>query len=112
MLETVLSVFLLFTRMRVQILDYHASIVDKSPHLPDEDSKYVNEFWGTPFHALMIGINNYENNKFGELKCYEKKLNIIRHIKEVNPRVNDLHTEPVIKDTVVVNGVVMTKEEF
>ena len=48
----------------------------------------------------------------GEHKYYEKELKIFRHIKEGNPCVNNLHTEPVKGDTVVGTGVVLTKEEY
>ena len=42
----------------------------------------------------------------GEHQCYEKKLKIMRHIKEVNPCVNELHTEP--ENTVQVNCISLT----
>ena len=68
-----------------------ASSVDKRPHLPDEDPKYGKEFWGTPFHALMVSINNYEKYNFKQTKHDEQELKILQHIKEVNPAVNALH---------------------
>ena len=43
---------------------------------------------------------------------YEKELKIFRHIKEGNPCVNNLHTEPVKGDTVVGNGVVLTNQRI
>ena len=88
---------------------YFASIHDARPEFKNTPQ---NTFWGTPFHALMIGINSHEkyNWKTTEYKMYIK---ILRHIKEVNPAVNALHTEsPPKVDTVIVNGVVMTKEEY
>lgn len=91
---------------------YFARMHDASPKLEGEDPKYAKTFWGTPFHALMIGINNHEkyNRKTTD---YKKYLKILRHIKEVNPAVCALHTEsPPKVDTFIMNGVVMTKEEY
>ena len=64
-----------------------------SPHLPDEDPKYTKIFCGTPFHALMMGINNYEKYKHGNRDSYEKHLKILQHIKRVNPLVKGLHKD-------------------
>ena len=96
---------------------YYASTHDARPEFIGTDQC---TFWGTPFHALMIGINNYEKYNWKSTSCKDY-LKILRHIKEVNPAVNALHTEPV--DTVEVkcfslsqpgveSTVVMTKEEY
>ena len=65
----------------------------------------------------MIGINSHEKYNWKTTE-YKKYLKILRHIKEVNPAVNALHTEPVdtVKVQCISNGVEstvdMTKEEY
>ena len=97
---------------------YFARMHDASPKLEGEDPKYAKTFWGTPFHALMIGINTYEKYNW-KMTEYKKYIKILRHIKEVNPAVHALHTEQpmdTVKVQCISNGVEstvdMTKEEY
>ena len=78
---------------------------------PDIKGSYKKQFFGTPFHALMIGIYNYEKYRWGERQTYQKEMNIFRHIKEVNPHIKEVHTETV-KDPINVNRVTLSKNEF
>ena len=75
---------------------YHACVADKSPPLRKEDI-YGKWIWGTPFHCLLVIMDNYEKYNFGTREHYLKHLEILRHIKKVNPRVNDLHIEQEIQ---------------
>ena len=67
---------------------------------PEFKNTPQNTFRGTPFHALMIGINSHEKYNWKNTE-YKKYIKILRHIKEINPAVNALHTEQPL-DTVEV----------
>ena len=67
---------------------YRASTFNAHPQFKHSFQKY---FYGTPFRALMISINNFEKYHWGDCQNYEKELSILDHIKYHNPRVKELH---------------------
>ena len=102
-----------FPAFYTDVTGYRASTFDARPQFKHSFQKY---FYGTPFHALMISINNFEKYHFGDRQHYQKELSILDHIKYHNPRVKDLHKESLQEYSLVhavkVNRVTLSEELY